>query len=268
LEGGGRVRFVSEINVYSFASQLNMKEGDTVSERAGQELNLAIGLLGLEFVFLTLMMDIPQGDFLFNQTVTFYLPFYYAVFLPNFIQSCIWISSSTIIISILFYLSVYSIKNDPHNYKKDKIQKTARCILYIGSYYWMLLFISALIIYNIKFQTIIDNYEISGIFYLLVIFGPMMIQYMLFDTLLPKIYNIPILYKKYLITNFKHIIYLGHLLFWGILWPDIIKYLTPSFRYFIPFHIQFSSALLLIIILSLIALVNKNDRIHEPIYIS
>jgi len=91
-----------------------------MSERVNQELNIAVGLLGLEFVFLTLMMDIPKEDILFNQTLTFTMPFYYSLSLPDFIQSCIWISSFLIIVAIIFYLSLHNIKNDPYNIKKEK----------------------------------------------------------------------------------------------------------------------------------------------------
>jgi len=95
----------------------------------------------------------------------------------------------------------------------------------------------------------------------------MVIQYILFNTLLPEAYNRIIYINKIISFSFKAIIYLSHLFFWGIIWSDIVKYVIPSFYYFTPFHIQFSSTLILIIIFTLIESLNHKDVTKEPRYV-
>lgn len=227
------------------------------------DTQIALSMLGLEFVFLTMMMDIPRDDVLFNQTKSFYLPLYFAIPLPDFIQSCILISFSLLIMLVIFQITPIRRINLRRRIRlNDRYQEGyTRSLLYIGAFYWILLFISSLTLYNIKFDSISTNIELTGIYILFVIFGNIGIQFYMFRTLLPQSFENEIRWG-YTVND---VVTMAHLIFWGLFWVPMNQTIYPQFRYFTLFGIQFATAWSMILLMILIEYLTNPDfrRINE-----
>ncbi len=221
------------------------------------DTQIALSMLGLEFVFLTMMMDIPREDILYNQTKSFYLPLYFAISLPDFIQSCILISFFVLIILVIFQITPIRRVNIKRRIRlNDRYQEGyTRSLLYIGAYYWMLLFISAITLYNIKFETISTNIELTGIYFLFVVFGNIGIQYYMFRTLLPRSFNTEIRWG----VTVSDVVMYSHLFFWGVFWIQMKQVFFPKFKYFTLFNIQFATAWTMILIMLIIEYITNPE---------
>jgi len=119
-----------------------MVEDDSSSNVLEKEFELIISLIGINFVFLGFLLDIPEGTKTYNQTLQI-IPYFYKTQLNEAIFSSIFLSFIFLIFSLyLYFLTI----NGKYNFKSYRV------VLYIGIYYWINLFIFIIFLLNIKYD--------------------------------------------------------------------------------------------------------------------